>query len=57
MSQENVRFVRNLYESFAKGDIPAVLGSFDPNIKWIATENSPYTAASPMSAPPQSSKM
>lgn len=50
-------FRRNLYESFAKGDIPAVLGSFDPNIKWIAAENSPYTAANPMSAPPQSSKM
>jgi hypothetical protein len=27
MSQENVRFVSNLYESFAKGDIPAVLES------------------------------
>ncbi len=51
MSQENVRVVRNLYESFAKGDIPAVLSSFDPNIEWIAAENSPYAGSEPYVGP------
>jgi uncharacterized protein len=51
MSQENVRFISNLYESFAKGDIPAVLGSFDPNIEWIAAENSPYAGSEPYIGP------
>jgi ketosteroid isomerase-like protein len=29
----NVNSVRNLYEAFAKGDVPAVLGFLDPNIE------------------------
>ena len=51
MSQENVQFVRGLYESFAEGDVPTVLGAFDPNIKWIAAENSLYAGGSPYTGP------
>jgi uncharacterized protein len=51
MSQENVHFINNLYESFAKGDIPTVLGSFDPNIEWVAAENSPYVGSEPYVGP------
>jgi ketosteroid isomerase-like protein len=36
--------VRGLYDSFAKGDVPAVLGAFDPNIEWNEAENFPVFA-------------
>jgi ketosteroid isomerase-like protein len=51
MSQQNVDFIRALYEAFAKGDIPAVLGDFDPNIRFILADNSPYAANSPHIGP------
>ncbi len=51
MSQQNVDFIRALYDAFARGDIPAVLGDFDPNIKFILAENSPYAANSPHIGP------
>ena len=38
----NVDTVRGLYESFAKGDVPAVLGAFDENIEWVEAEGTPY---------------
>jgi ketosteroid isomerase-like protein len=47
MSQENVNVVRGIYEAFGRGDIPAVLATLDPNIEWIAANNSPYADRSP----------
>lgn len=38
----NVELVRALYGSFGKGDIPAVLGMFDPAIQWTEAEGFPY---------------
>jgi len=35
MSAENVAVVRSVYENFASGDIPAVLGVLAPDIEWI----------------------
>ena len=35
MSEENVEIARGAYESFNKGDIPAVLGTLDSNVEWI----------------------
>lgn len=35
MSKEHVEIIRSAYESFARGDVPAVLANFDPNIEWI----------------------
>lgn len=34
MSQQNVEAAKNLYAAFGQGDIPAVLGGFDPQIVW-----------------------
>jgi ketosteroid isomerase-like protein len=30
------------YEAFSRGDLPSVLGVFDPNIVWSEAEGSPY---------------
>ena len=34
MAGDNVAVVRGIYEAFAKGDVPSVLGAFDPGISW-----------------------
>src|SRR5262245_43713186 len=38
----NVEVIKALYESFAKGDIGAVLGAFDQNIDWQEPESLPF---------------
>ena len=47
MSQENVNVVKRIYEAFGKGDVLAVFEQFDPNIEWIAADNSPAAVGSP----------
>jgi ketosteroid isomerase-like protein len=42
MSDQNIAFVRSVYEAFNRGDVPAVLGSFDENIDWYEAEGMPY---------------
>jgi uncharacterized protein len=42
MSEENISFVRGLYEAFARGDVPTVLAGFDENIEWNESEGMPY---------------
>jgi uncharacterized protein len=39
---DNVRLLRNLYDTFGKGDIPGVLGMMSPDIKWHEAEGNPY---------------
>jgi len=39
---DNETIMKQLYASFAKGDIPAVLAGFDPNIEWTEPEGLPY---------------
>ena len=34
MSQQDVSTMRGAYEAFNRGDIPAVLAAFDPEIDW-----------------------
>ena len=34
MSEQDVRTMRNAYDAFNRGDIPAVLDAFDPQIDW-----------------------
>ena len=34
--------IANLYEAFGRGDIPAVLGAMDPQIRWHEAESNPY---------------
>ena len=33
---------RSLYEAFAKGDVPSVLGILAPNVSWTEAEGFPY---------------
>ena len=42
MSDDNIAFVRGLYEAFGRGDVDAVLGGFDENIEWNEAEGMPY---------------
>ena len=47
MSQANVATVRSLYEAFAKGDVPTVLGAFTPDAEWREAENFLYADGNP----------
>jgi ketosteroid isomerase-like protein len=38
---DNVRLVKNLYDSFGRGDIPGVLGGLRPDVKWHQAESNP----------------
>lgn len=39
---DNVTFLKNLYDAFGRGDIPAVLGGMSPEIRWHQAESNPY---------------
>ena len=51
MSQENVNTIRNLYDLFARGDVPTVLAGFHPEIEWNEAENFPYADGNPYRGP------
>lgn len=38
----NADIIRGLYDSFAKGDVPTVLGAFDDSISWTEAEGFMY---------------
>ncbi len=38
----NGEIIRGLYDAFATGDVPAVLGAFDTNISWTEAEGFMY---------------
>jgi ketosteroid isomerase-like protein len=38
----NTEVIQGAYDAFAKADIPAVLGAFDPNIEWTEPDGLPY---------------
>ena len=38
----NLDSVRSVYDAFAKGDIPSVLGFLSPDIEWTEAEGFPY---------------
>ena len=38
----NLNSVQKVYEAFAKGDIPSVLGFLTPDIAWTEAEGFPY---------------
>ena len=38
----NGEIIRGLYNAFATGDVPAVLGAFDSNISWTEAEGFMY---------------
>jgi ketosteroid isomerase-like protein len=43
--------VRGLYDAFGRGDIPAVLGQFDPAIEWREADNFLYADRNPYVGP------
>ena len=51
MSQENVALVRGIYDSFATGDVPAVLGAMRPDMVWNEAENFPLADRNPYVGP------
>ncbi len=38
----NVATIKGVYDAFARGDVPAILGMMDPNISWTEAEGFPY---------------
>ena len=42
MSEQNVKIVRAVYDSFAVGDVDAVFAAMDPDIEWDESEGMPY---------------
>ena len=38
----NVDVIKNAYEAFGRGDVPAVLGAMHPEIEWHEAEGNPY---------------
>ena len=51
MSQENIEVIRELYDSFSQGDVPAVLGQMDEAIEWREAENYIYADRNPYLGP------
>lgn len=47
MPDDNTHQIRSLYEAFARGDVPAVLASMDPQIEWNEAENFIYADRNP----------
>jgi ketosteroid isomerase-like protein len=43
--------ITGLYQAFGRGDVPAVLGVFDPAIKWLEAENFLYADRNPYIGP------
>ena len=38
----NREAVQAMYDAFARGDLPAVLGGLDAQVEWIEPEGAPY---------------
>lgn len=38
----SVQILKDLYEAFGRGDIPAVLGKLDASLEWREAEGNPY---------------
>ena len=50
----NTKTIQGIYDAFAQGDIPTVLGGMDPKIEWREAEGNPYeTQGSPFVGPDQ----
>ncbi|MCL4814534.1 MAG: nuclear transport factor 2 family protein [Vicinamibacteraceae bacterium] len=43
--------VKGLYDAFARGDVPAVLGAMDAHIQWREAEGFTYEAGNPYVGP------
>jgi ketosteroid isomerase-like protein len=48
---KNCDIVRDLYDAFAKGDVPGVLGTFDSGIEWREADGFLYADGNPYVGP------
>lgn len=48
---KNGDIVKALYDALGKGDVPAVLAAFDPEIQWREAENFLYADGNPYTGP------
>jgi len=51
MSSENVAVIQGLYDAFATGDVPGVLGAMSADIVWNEAQNFPYDDQNPYIGP------
>ena len=51
MSKENIELVRGIYDAFAAGNVPAVLGAMSPDMEWNEAENFPLADGNPYIGP------
>jgi uncharacterized protein len=51
MSENNGDLVKSLYAAFGTGDVPTVLGAFDPTIEWKEAESGPLADHNPYIGP------
>jgi ketosteroid isomerase-like protein len=51
MSEQNVVLIRAIYDAFAAGDIPGVVGRMSPDMVWNEAENFPYADGNPYRGP------
>jgi len=47
----NAELIKSLYDAFAKGDVPTVLGLFDPQIEWNEADGVRYADRNPYRGP------
>jgi ketosteroid isomerase-like protein len=51
MSQDSVALIHAIYDAFAAGDIPGVLGRMAPDMEWNEADNFPYADGNPYRGP------
>ena len=51
MNSDHATIVRQVYDAFAQGDVPAVLGALDQNIHWQEAEGTVYAEGNPYIGP------
>lgn len=51
MSESHVSLIRGVYEAFAAGDVPGVLGAMSEDIVWNEADNFPYADGNPYIGP------
>jgi ketosteroid isomerase-like protein len=47
----NAELIKSLYDAFARGDVPTVLGLFDPQIEWNEADGVRYADRNPYRGP------
>lgn len=51
MTIDNKKAIQEMYQAFARADIPAVLGAMDPQIEWREADNFIYADGNPYVGP------